>query len=67
MISVALNDYEIVRGTCTISIAFLAIAFLIIIGISNAFIYFHCCLKKIILILMLMLMPVLLVILRLKQ
>ena len=41
MISVALNDHERVCGSCTIYIVLFAIAFLIIIGISSAFIYFH--------------------------
>ena len=46
MISVALNDHKSVCGLCTIFIVLFAIAFLIIIGISGAFIYFHWYLKK---------------------
>ena len=46
MISVALNDHESVCGSCTICIVLFDIAFLIIIGISSAFIYFHWYLKK---------------------
>ena len=38
MISVTLNDYKSVCGSCTIYIALFANAFLIIIGISSAFI-----------------------------
>ena len=39
--NVTLNNYENVFGSCTIYTALFAIVFLIIIGISNAFIYFH--------------------------
>ena len=46
MISVALNDHENVCGSCAIYIVLFVIAFLIIIGISSAFIYFHWYLKK---------------------
>ena len=35
------NDYENVCNSCTIYIVLFVIAFLIIIGISSAFIYFH--------------------------
>ena len=45
-ISVALNDYENVCGSCTVYIVLFVIAFLIIIGITSAFIYFHWYLKK---------------------
>ena len=41
-----LNDYENVCDSCTIYIVLFVIAFLIIIGISSAFIYFHWYLKK---------------------
>ena len=41
-----LNDYENICGSCTIYIVLFVIAFLIIIGISSAFIYFHWYLKK---------------------
>ena len=43
------NHYEIVYGSYTIYIILFAVAFLIILGISSAFIYFYCYLKKIIL------------------
>ena len=46
MISVTLNDYRSVCGACTIYIVLFVIAFLIIIVISSAFIYFHWYLKK---------------------
>ena len=46
MTSVALNDYRNVCGSCTIYIVLFVIAFLIIIVISSAFIYFHWYLKK---------------------
>ena len=46
MISVTLNDYRSVYGSCTIYIVLFVIAFLIIIGISSALIYFHWYLKK---------------------
>ena len=46
MISVTLNDYENICRSCTIYIVLFAIPFLIIIGISRAFIYFHWYLKK---------------------
>ena len=46
MIIVTLNDYENVCGSCTIYIVLFVIAFLIIIGISSAFIYFHSYLKN---------------------
>ena len=39
--NVTLNNYENVFGSFTIYTALFAIVFLIIIGISNAFIYFH--------------------------
>ena len=39
--NVTLNNYENVFGSSTIYTALFAIVFLIIIGISNAFIYFH--------------------------
>ena len=41
MKSITLIDYENVYNSCTIYIVLFVIAFLIIIGISNAFIYFH--------------------------
>ena len=41
-----LNDYENVCNSCVIYIVLFVIAFLIIIGISSAFIYFHWYLKK---------------------
>ena len=41
-----LNDYENVCNSCTIYIVLFVIAFLIIIGISSAFIYFYWYLKK---------------------
>ena len=41
-----LNDYERLCNSCTIYIVLFAIDFLIIIGISSAFIYFHWHLKK---------------------
>ena len=44
--NVTLSDYGNVCGPCTIYIILLVIAFLIIIGISSAFIYFHWYLKK---------------------
>ena len=40
------NDYGNVCNCCTISIVIFVIAFLIIIGIISAFIYFHCYLQK---------------------
>ena len=40
------NDYENVRNSCTIYIILFVIAFLIIISISDAFIYFHWYLKS---------------------
>ena len=46
MISATLNDYGSVCNSCTIYIGLFVIAFLIVIGISNAFIYFHWYLKK---------------------
>ena len=46
MISVTLNDYGSVCGSCTIYIELFVIAFLIITGITSAFIYFHMYLKK---------------------
>ena len=52
MISATLNDYESVCNSCTIYIALFVIAFLIIIGISSAFIYFHWYLKKVMLLLL---------------
>ena len=44
MISVALNDYRSVCGSCTIYVALFVFAFSI--GISSAFIYSYCYLKK---------------------
>ena len=44
-----LDDYKNVCNSCTVYILLFVIAFLIIIGISNAFIYFHWYLKKVIL------------------
>ena len=41
MVSITLIDYENVYNSCTIYIVLFVIAFLVIIGISNAFIYFH--------------------------
>ena len=41
-----LNDYEKVCNFCTLCIVFFSIAFLIVIGISSAFIYFHGYLEK---------------------
>ena len=41
-----LNDYENVCNSCRIYIVLFVIAFLIIIDISSAFIYFHWYLKK---------------------
>ena len=45
LISVTLNDYESVCWSCTVYITLFFIAFLIMIGISSAFIYFHWYLK----------------------
>ena len=45
LISVTLNDYESVCWSCTVYITLFVIAFLIMIGISSAFIYFHWYLK----------------------
>ena len=42
-----LNDYEKVWNSCTIYVVLFAIAFLIIIGVSSAFFYFHWNLEKI--------------------
>ena len=42
-----LNDYVNLCNSCTIYTALLVIAFLIIIGISNAFVYFHRYFKKV--------------------
>ena len=52
MISSTLNDYESVCNSCTIYIGLFIIAFLIIIGISSAFIHFHWYLKKVMLLLL---------------
>ena len=41
-----LNNYESVCNSCIIYIALLVTAFLITIGVSSAFIYFYCYLKK---------------------
>ena len=41
-----LNDHEKVCNSCTIYTVLFVIAFLIIISISSAFIYFHWYLKK---------------------
>ena len=46
MTSVTLNNYGSACGFCTIQIVLFVIAFLIIIGISSAFTYFHCYLQK---------------------
>ena len=40
------NDYGNACNSCTIYIVLFAIAFLIMIGISSAFVYFHWYLKK---------------------
>ena len=40
------NDYGNVCNSCTIYIVLFAIAFLIMIGISSAFVYFHWYLKN---------------------
>ena len=40
MTNVTLNEYRNIYGSCTIYITLFAIAFLIIIGIRNVFIYF---------------------------
>ena len=45
LISVTLNDYESVCWSCTVYITLFVIAFLIMIGISSALIYFHWYLK----------------------
>ena len=42
-----LNDYEKVWNSCTKYVVLFAIAFLIIIGVSSAFFYFHWNLEKI--------------------
>ena len=44
-----LNDYKKVCGSCTVFIVLFVVAFLMIIGISSAFIYFYWYFKKIIL------------------
>ena len=41
-----LNDHRKVCNSCTIYIVLLVITFLIIIGISSAYFYFHWYLKK---------------------
>ena len=41
-----LNDYEKICGSCTIYLVLFFIAFLIIIGISSTYFYFHWYLKK---------------------
>ena len=46
IISVNLNDYGSVCGSCTVCIVLFVIAFLMMIGISSAFIYFYWYLKK---------------------
>ena len=46
LISVTLNDYESVCWSCTVYITLFVIAFLIMIGISSALIYFHWYLKQ---------------------
>ena len=46
MISVTLNDYENVCGSCTIYIVLFVFVFFMIIGISSVFIYFHWHLKR---------------------
>ena len=46
MISVNLNDYGNVRGSCTVYIVLLVIFFIISISISNIFIYFYWYLEK---------------------
>ena len=45
MISVTVNDYGNVCGSCTLSIVLFVIAFLVITDISGAFIYFYLYLK----------------------
>ena len=45
MISVTVNDYGNVCGSCTLSIVLLVIAFLVITDNSGAFIYFYLYLK----------------------
>ena len=47
--NVTLNDYKNVSRSCTIYTILFVIVLLVIIGISNGFIYFYCYLKKIIL------------------
>ena len=46
IISVNLNDYGSVCGSCAVCIVLFVIAFLMMIGISSAFIYFYWYLKK---------------------
>ena len=46
MISITLNDYGSVCGSCTMCIVLFVIAFLTSVGISTAFIYFHWYLKN---------------------
>ena len=41
MCNVTLNDYQRLCNSCTIYIVLLVIAFLIIIGFSSAYFYFH--------------------------
>ena len=45
MTNVTLNEYRNICGSCTIYITLFVIAFLIIIGIRNVFIYFYWYLK----------------------
>ena len=40
------SDYGKVCNSCTIYTVLLIIAFLIIVGISSAYLHFHWCLKK---------------------
>ena len=47
--NVTLNDYKNVSRSCTIYTVLFVIVLLVIIGISNGFIYFYWYLKKIIL------------------
>ena len=49
-----LNHYEKVCNSCTIYFVLFGIAFLIIISIGTAFIYFHWYLKKIVLLLLIL-------------
>ena len=44
------NDYGNISNSCKLYIVLFVIAFLILIGISSAFIYFHQCLKIVVLV-----------------